>query len=168
MTARSQIEPILSLLRHDVPGFESAILASSAHSIGVRETRRIMGEYVLNGEDVLEGVRFPDEVMLSGYMVDIHNPYDNQCSIMLPKGAVGIPYRCLIPRKVENLLVAGRAISTTHEAQGAVRVQPPCMAMGEAAGCAAAMSSAASITPRQLGANDLRERLRKQGVCLDA
>jgi hypothetical protein len=167
LTARSQIDEIVRLLKNYVPGFTDAIIAASAHQIGVRETRRIMGDYVLTGSDVLEAVRFPDEVMLAGYMVDIHHPHDGGSTLLQPEGAHGIPYRCLLPRKLDNVLVAGRAISTTHEAQAAVRVMPPCMAMGEAAGCAAAMAVEGSITPRQVDVEALRAALRSQGVVLD-
>jgi hypothetical protein len=165
--ARSQIEPIVKLLRKYIPGFENAILASTAHQIGIRETRRILGDYVLTGEDVLKAHRFPDEVMLAGYMVDIHHPFDNDGTFIQAAGAYGVPYRCLVPKKVENLLVAGRSISTTHEGQSAIRVMPPCMAMGEAAGCAAAMASRDRIPPRRVDVQVLRAKLRSQGVCLD-
>ena len=167
LVARQQIDQVIALLRKYMPGFENAILAASAHQIGIRETRRILGDYVLTGEDVLQSHRFADEVMLAGYMVDIHHPHDSSSTLLMPSGAYGIPYRCLLPRGIENLLVAGRCISATHEAQAAIRVMPPCMAMGEAAGCAAAMACAKGITPRQVNVSQLRERLRAQGVCLE-
>jgi hypothetical protein len=164
LTARRQIDDVIALLRKYMPGFERCDLAASAHQIGIRETRRILGDYVLTGEDVLEGRRFPDEVMLAGYMVDIHHPHDNASTLIRPKGAYGIPYRCFLPQRVQNLLVAGRCISATHEAQAAIRVMPPCMAMGEAAGLAAALAVAGGLTPRQVNVGMLRERLRAQGV----
>lgn len=167
LTARGQIEQVLRFFRKWVPGFENAVLAASAHQIGIRETRRIVGDYVLTGEDVLEGRRFADEVMLAGYYVDIHNPHDNSNTVVLPKGAYGIPYRCFLPRRVGNLLVAGRCLSADHVAQAAVRVMVPCMAMGEAAGCAAALAAAQGIAPRRLDVNALRARLWAQGVCLE-
>ena len=167
ITARKQIDQVVSLLRNYVPGFEQSAVAASAHQIGIRETRRIMGDYVLTGSDVLEGMRFDDEVLLCGYMVDIHHARDGNCTVIQPMGAYGIPYRCLLPRKLSNVLIAGRAISATHEAQSAVRVMPPCMAMGEAAGCAAAMAVEAGGTPRDVDPQALRARLRAQGVCLE-
>jgi hypothetical protein len=136
--------------------------------LGVRETRRIIGDYVLTGGDVLEAERFADEVLLGGYHVDIHSPVDGTTINLVPEGAYGIPYRCLLPKATSNLLVGGRCISATHEGQAATRVMVTCMAMGEAAGCAAAMAVAAGITPRQVDAASLRDRLRAQGVCLDA
>jgi len=167
LEARKQIDQIVNLLRKYVPGFANAQLGISAPVLGIRETRRILGDYVLTGEDVLQGRRFPDEVVLGGYQVDIHSPTDGMTINLLPAGAYGIPYRCLLPQRVDNLLVGGRCISATHEGQAATRVMVTCMATGEAAGCAAAMSAAQGVVPRQLRAEALRGRLRDQGVCLD-
>jgi hypothetical protein len=167
ITARAQMDRVAAFLVKYVPGFERALVAASAHQIGIRETRRIMSDYVLTGEDVVKAARFDDEVLLAGYMVDIHHAHDGGVTLAHSVGAYGIPYRCLLPRAVDNLLVAGRSISATREAQGAVRVMPPCMAMGEAAGCAAAMAAAAGVTPRRVDVQGLRSRLRSQGACLE-
>jgi hypothetical protein len=166
LVARQQIDQVVALLRKYVPGFEEAQRHASAHAIGIRETRRILGEYVLTVEDVLEGRRFDDQVLLAGYMVDIHNPHGDDSTLIPPKAAYGIPYRCLLPRDVDNLLVAGRCISTTHGAMAATRVMVTCMATGEAAGCAAAIS-ADGIPPRRIDVGLLQESLRRQGVVLD-
>jgi hypothetical protein len=167
LEARAQTDQVVRLLRKYVPGFENAELDLTAPMLGVRETRRILGDYVLTGGDVLEGERFADEVLLGGYHVDIHSPVDGTTVNLVPEGAYGIPYRCLLPRGVGNLLVGGRCISATHEGQAATRVMVTCMAMGEAAGCAAAMAVAGSITPREVDTDALRDRLRAQGACLD-
>jgi len=166
LVARAQIDQIVSLLRKYIPGFERAELSASAHAIGVRETRRIIGDYVLTMENVLEGRRFGDQVLLAGYMVDIHNPHDFDGTLIQPKAAYGIPYRCLLPRNVDNLLVAGRCISATHGAMSATRVMVTCMATGEAAGCAAAIA-ADGIPPRQIDVKTLQRQLSEQGVILD-
>ena len=166
LTARAQINQVVSLLRKYVPGFERARLNASSPKIGIRETRRIIGDYVLTGEDVLEGRRFADEVLLAGYFVDIHHPDREGCTNIKPKGAYGIPYRCLVPLGVDNLLVAGRCLSAIHEGQAAARVMVTCMAMGEAAGCAAAMACQQNVTPRELNVGQLRERLIEQGAVL--
>ena len=166
LVARDQIGQIVSLLREHIPGFERAELNASAHAIGIRETRRILGDYVLTTEDVLEGRRFDDQVLLAGYMVDIHNPHDYDSTLIQPKAAYGIPYRCLLPKNAENLLVAGRCISATHGAMSATRVMVTCMATGEAAGCAAAIA-ADGLTPRQVDVGTLQGQLRAQGVLLD-
>ena len=166
LVARGQIDQIISLLRKTIPGFENAELSTSAHVIGIRESRRIMGDYVLTMEDVLEGRRFDDQVLLAGYMVDIHNPHDYDGTLIQPKAAYGIPYRCLLPTNVDNLLVAGRCISATHGAMSATRVMVTCMATGEAAGCAAAIA-ADGIPPRQIDSKTVQRQLSKQGVILD-
>ena len=167
LTARAQIEQVVNLLRKYVPGFAGAQLKVTAPVLGIRETRRILGDYVLTGEDVLQGRRFSDEVLLGGYHVDIHSPTDGTTTNLLPAGAYGIPYRCLLPRGVDNLLVGGRCISATHEGQAATRVMITCMATGEAAGLAAAMSVELDKGPRELDVQDLRSSLQAQGVCLD-
>ena len=166
LTARGQINQVVGLLRKYVPGFERARLNASSSKIGIRETRRIIGDYVLTGEDVLEGRRFADEVLLAGYFVDIHHPDREGCTNIKPKGAYGIPYGCLVPLGVDKLLVAGRCLSATHEGQAAARVMVTCMAMGEAAGCAAAMACQQNVTPRELNVGKLRERLIAQGAVL--
>jgi len=167
LEARGQIDQVVNLLRKYVPGFADSQLATTAPMLGIRETRRILGDYVLTGEDVLQGRRFADEVLLGGYQVDIHSPVDGTTVNLLPEGAYGIPYRCLLPQRVANLLVGGRCISATHEGQAATRVMVTCMATGEAAGCAAAMAAAADRAPRQVDVGRLRDRLGEQGACLE-
>ncbi|MFB0523262.1 MAG: FAD-dependent oxidoreductase, partial [Candidatus Bathyarchaeia archaeon] len=133
----------LRFLRGNLPGFEDAFVMETAPQIGVRETRRIVGEYTLTRDDALMGRRFEDAIA---------------------KGPFDIPYRCLVPAEVDGLLVAGRCISTTHEAQGVIRNIPPCMVTGQAAGTAAALAARRGVRPRRLDVHVLREVLKEQGV----
>ncbi len=141
--SRKKIIEVLGFYRKNVPGFEDAFVLEFAPQIGIRETRRITGEYTLTKEDAVSARRF-DDAVASG-------PFD-------------IPYRCLVPREVDGLLVAGRCISTTHEAQGVIRNIPPCIITGQAAGTAAALAAVKGVKPRRLSVRLLRENLRRQGV----
>jgi len=132
----------LEYLRAHMPGMERAFLLDTSSQVGVRETRRIIGEYVLTKEDEVGGRRFDDAIASSLF---------------------DVPYRCLVPLKVDNLLVGGRCISTTHEAQGPIRNIPPCMVTGQAAGVAAALAVKTDTPPRRLEPRDVIEALIKQG-----
>jgi hypothetical protein len=166
--ARRQVWQVMDLLR-ELPGFEDAYLVQTAAQIGVRETRRIMGEYVFTGDDVQRGSKFPDVIARGNYGIDIHDPKGEEGDQIteMPEGLTyDIPYRSLVPLKVENLLVAGRCVSATHEGQSAIRIQPICMAMGEAAGTAAALCVRTNSTPRRLDVSLLQKQLRRQGANL--
>ena len=167
--SRRQTKEMVTFLRRHVPGFENAYLLATAPQIGIRETRRIKGEYVMTEEDVLEGRQFPDAVAQGSYCIDIHNPAGTGTVIKcLPPGAhYDIPYRCLVPLGVDNLLVAGRPISTTHVAHSSTRIMPICMAVGQAAGTAAAMAAHLNITPREINIVALQQLLRRQGALID-
>ena len=139
----------------------------AAATVGVRETRRIVGDYVLDVRDVLGCRRFPDGIARNAFMIDVHDPEkgDNWNPRRLPRGGWHhIPYRCLLPRGIENMLVAGRCVSATHEALASIRVMAQCMAMGQAAGTAAAMAAAEGSTPREIDVGRLQERLCSQGA----
>ncbi len=138
---RRQTMELVRFLKEAVPGFEDSYLISTAPQVGVRETRRIAGHYVLNGRDIIKGRKFPDGIACGSYGIDIHNPSGTGTHFqMLPKGLYyNIPYRSLIPLGADNLLVAGRPISTTHEAHSSTRIQAICYATGQAAGTAAAL-----------------------------
>nr|MDQ3571066.1 FAD-dependent oxidoreductase [Actinomycetota bacterium] len=134
---RHQMRQIVSFFRQYVPGFEESYAAQSGVNVGVRETRRILGEYQLNAEDVLSARQFPDGIARGSYPIDIHNPTGRSGTVIrnVPPGeAYDIPLRCLVPRQVDGLLVAGRCISGTHEAHSSYRVTPIAMATGQAAG----------------------------------
>jgi len=163
--ARRQAHELAAFLAAEVRGFERAYLEQSGAQIGVRESRRIRGDYALTGDDVIEARKFPDGIARSSYPIDIHNPAGSGTSIReVPAGDYyEIPYRCLLPVGVDNLLVAGRCVSSTHEGQASLRVMPQCFAMGEAAGVAAAMAVRLRLSPREVAAEELREALRAQG-----
>ncbi len=160
---------LVRFMRENVPGFERTHLVNT-YDIGVRESRRIIGDYTLTYEDVIEARRHEDDVALNGYFVDIHD-YDGSWFHMPKKGtqikdygSYGIPYRCLLPRAVDGLLVAGRCLSTTHEANASARVMGTCMALGQAAGTAAALSVKDNLTPRALDKRKIVTTLEAQGA----
>lgn len=161
-----QVFEALEFLRRYVPGCENVELNAVAEQIGVRETRRIRGEYVLTVDDVLSCTPFDDCVVAYGYPVDIHPPTGSLgVEFTLPQGHhYEVPYRCLLPLKVENLLVAGRCVSATHEALGAIRVMPCCFGMGEAAGAAAALSLKEKVLPKKLDYKLLQKSLVEKGA----
>jgi hypothetical protein len=134
----------------------------------VRETRRILGDYVLTVDDILQARRFPDVIARSSYPVDIHNPEGTGTLLQrLPPGeAYDIPLRCLLPQKIEGLLVAGRCISGTHEALSSYRVMPVSMATGQAAGACAALAVRQEKPPRAVPVQDVQTELIRQGANL--
>jgi hypothetical protein len=155
--------------RRCLPGCERAYLAFTAPMVGVRESRRIRGEYYLTTAEVLGAAKFEDAILRNNYPLDIHrHPKDEKPSITkLPKGEYHeVPYRCLVPLGVEHLLVAGRCLSASFEAQSSVRIQPNCRAMGQAAGLASALSLHAGTTPRACDGVELRAALRARGASL--
>ena len=131
--------------------------------MGIRETRRIVGHYVLNENDLLSCRRFDDVIAVASYPLDIHHPEGGGCTLIWCGDCYDIPYRSLIPLEVENLLVAGRSISTTHEALSAIRVMAPCMLMGEAAGRAAKIAVRKGIHPSQIDVKELQAELIANG-----
>ena len=160
---------VWAFLKKHVPGFERSALMSTGPHIGVRETRRIKGEYTLTADDVLAGREFPDNIARCAYCVDIHQP-DGRGSTLRYINAgrsYGIPYRILLPQVIEQLLVAGRCASATHEGAASVRVMGAAMAMGQAAGTAAALSIKLGVTPRNVDIDALRGLLRQQGAVLE-
>jgi hypothetical protein len=163
-----QMRQVVAFLRRYVPGFEQSYLAQSGVNIGVRETRRILGEYQLTADDVLQARKFDDGIARAAYPLDIHNPQGSGTVLKrLPPGeAYDIPLRCLIPRGVDDLLVAGRCISGTHAAHSSYRVMPVAMATGQAAGVCAALAARADISPRAVSARDVQQELRRQGASL--
>lgn len=165
---RRQIEDIQRYLISYVPGFENAYFTKMAPFLGIRETRRIVGKYVLTAEDILSCKRFDDSIAVASYPLDIHHPEGGGCTLTWCGDSYDIPYRSLIPQKIENLIVAGRCISTTHEAMSAIRVMAPCMAMGEAAGRAAKIAIRENISPSAINVEKLREELLKKGAYLNS
>jgi hypothetical protein len=166
--ARAQTMQLLAFFKRDVPGFANARIAATAIAIGIRESRRIAGVYTLTRDDVLNARAFDDAVARSAYPIDIHNPSGSGTTThRLPAGtSYEIPYRCLVPERVERLLVAGRCISTTHEALASTRLTPTVMTLGQAAGTAAAACARDGTQPRDLDTGALRDALVRDGVDL--
>lgn len=163
---RGQIDDIVTYLVNYVPGFQNAYFTKTAPFLGIRETRRIKGQYVMTQEDVLSCRHFDDAIAVASYPIDIHRPEDNGCTLIWCGDCYDIPYRSLVPQKVVNLLVAGRSISCTHEAMGAIRVMATCMAMGEAAGRAARISARGNRAPSEIDVAELRRQQLERGVYL--
>lgn len=164
---REQVSEIQKYLTMYVPGFENSYFTKMAPFLGIRETRRIVGKYIMTKEDVLNCGRFEDAIAVASYPLDLHHPEGGGCTLQWCGDCYDIPYRSLVPLKVENLLVAGRSISTTHEAMSAIRVMAPCMAMGEAAGRAAAMAVKKGVSPSKIIVDELQKELLTKGAYLN-
>lgn len=167
LEGRRQALEYVRFLKAEVPGYEQAYLMNFSVQAGIRETRRVHGEYRLSREDVLAARKFDDAIAQCGAPIEDHHPGSGTRWEYIPGGQTyDIPYRCLLPLKRENLLIAGRCLSATHDAHASVRSMGQCMAMGQAAGTAAALAVAAQQTPRQLSVQRLQERLLADGVLL--
>jgi len=163
---RRQVEEVHRFLRAKVPGFEKSHIRAVALQVGFRETRRISGGYILTEKDIMDGRTFDDAIALNNYPIDIHNPKGEGTIFKPLDKPYGIPYRCLVPERIENLLVSGRCVSATHEALSSVRIMPVCMAMGQAAGVAAALCVKKKCRPRSLDVTLLKKELLEQGAVL--
>ncbi|ALS29585.1 invasion protein [Paenibacillus sp. 32O-W] len=147
-------------------GFETYALSHVPGQIGVRETNQIQGLYTLTEDDVTSGRRFDDVVAQTNYEIDIHSPDGKKTTDERKVSGYDIPYRCMVPVGLDNLLVAGRAISATHVAMSSMRVQPTCYALGQAAGVAAALAIEENAAVADIPIPELHRRLRAQGVRL--
>ena len=163
---RGQIDDLYRYLVSYVPGFEKAFLSKVAPFLGIRETRRIVGQYTMTGDDIRQCCHFDDAIAVGSYPIDLHSPDGNDCKLEWCGDCYDIPYGSLVPKQVENLLVAGRSISTTHEAMAAIRVMSTCMAMGEAAGRAAKMCIREKVSPVDLDVRKLQKELLSRGAYL--
>lgn len=164
--------------REYLKGFEQARLLETGSLLGVRETRRVLGDYVLNLDDYKKRASFPDEIGRYAYSVDIHplrpgkdtyeqhrKEFDEE--LRYKKGeSYGIPYRILTPRGLDNVLVAGRCVSTDQKVHGSLRVMPGCFITGQAAGIAAALAAQQKISTHQVDVKDLQQKLKKFGAYL--
>lgn len=166
---RRQMRQIVAFLRKYVPGFERSYAAQSGVHAGVRETRRILGDYYITAEDLLGARKFDDAIARGSYPVDIHNPEGKGTVLkrLPPDEAYDLPLRALIPRGVENVLVAGRCISGSHEAHSSYRVMPIAMATGQAAGVCAALAARQGKRTREVAAADVQRVLLEQGANLN-
>jgi hypothetical protein len=166
--SRRQMRQIAAFLRRYVPGFDESYVVQSGVQVGVRETRRVIGEYQLNVDDVLGARKFDDAIARGAYPVDIHNPTGSGTVLKrLPPGeAYDIPLRCLLPKYTDRVIVAGRCISGTHEAHSSYRVMPIVMATGQAAGVCAALAARRKTTPRSIDVREVQRELLRQGASL--
>jgi len=196
ISIRQDVWDLVAFLRREVPGFENVYLQSTSPQVGPRESRQVIGDYVLTGEDVRNGAKFEDAVARGSWWIDIHCPLGHTypvhlCILECPRQEdcpfwqaehenmytreelyppendwYDIPYRCLVPKGIDNLLVSGRCISATHEGMAGARVMGTCMAIGQAAGTAAAMAVQEGIAPRQVDVSELRATLETDGALI--
>ena len=168
MEGRRQALEYVRFLVDKVPGYEGASLIALSSQIGMRETRRVYGDYRVTREDVLSARRFEDQIGLCGAPIEDHHPGIGTRWEYLPDGsAVGIPYRSLIPADGVNVLSPGRCFSATHDAHASIRSMAQCMAMGQAAGSAAALASRSDGQVRAIDFPKLRETLVEDGAVLE-
>jgi hypothetical protein len=163
---RRQAVEAFAFLR-TVPGFENSYIVDLPPQLGIRETRRVIGGYMLSGEDVLGCASFEDSIGVNGWPKESHVPGDvifEFPPIPDSRGYNELPYRMLVPDGVDNLLVAGRCASMTHEGQSAARVSGACFVMGEAAGTAAALALSGNTIPRDISVEKLQQLLGRQGA----
>jgi hypothetical protein len=167
---RKQVFETIDVYRKYIPGMEDCYIVSTPNTIGLRESRRIMGDYVLTRDDVKNAASFDDTIGYASFFIDIHNtdgPGMDPKTWHPKKGfRYDMPYRILLPKGVENLTVAGRCASCDHEALGSIRVMPQCGVMGQAAGVASAISLREDVTPRGVDVGGLQKELRAQDCIL--
>jgi hypothetical protein len=153
-----------------IPGYEDAYLLQIAEQIGIRESRRITGDYILTGEDAIAGRSFSDVIGCFGGVVDIHNEEGGkEITRMTPiqkHEVYQVPYRVLLAKGINGLMMVGRCISTDRVANGSIRQQAGCILTGQAAGTAAAIAVKTKKTPRDIDIKTLQETLKKQNVIL--
>jgi glycine/D-amino acid oxidase-like deaminating enzyme len=165
---RRQALEYVRFLQDKMPGYENAALGGFSTQIGVRESRRIFGVYRLSRGDVLSARKFDDAIAQCGAPIEDHHAARDTKWEYLPEGETyHIPYRCLLPGEVEGLIVAGRCLSADHDAHASVRSIGQCMAMGQAAGVAAAVAAQSGVQPRGVSVPDLQSRLRDLGALID-
>ena len=190
---RRDVWDLIAFLRQEAPGFEKCYLQATSQ-VGPRESRQVIGDYLLSGDDVHSGRKFADAIARGSWWIDIHCPLGNTypvhlCVVECPRQEkcpfwaaehgrmfakddlyppdddwYDIPYRCLVPKKVGNLLVSGRCISATHEGMAGARVMGTCIAIGQAAGTAAALAVQKGLRPRDVDVQELRRILKADGA----
>lgn len=168
LEARRQVHEMIDFLKEVSPAFRNCTLISMASHIGVRESRKLKGVYVLTEEDLASFKEFEDTVALGNYEIDIHNPSGTGTEIIkIPEDQYyRIPYRSLLPKEYDNLLAAGRCLSASHRAHSAVRIMPICACLGEAAGAAIAIAGKTTRNVHTIDIGALRELLRQKGAAL--
>lgn len=166
LAARFQNDEVERYLRDYIPGFEHAWRDKVAPFMGIRESREIKGKYMLTADDILSCRKFDDAIGVGSYPVDIHHSHGDDCTMMWCPDCYDLPYRMLVPEKVENLLVAGRCASMTHEAMASARVMSTCMVMGEAAGRAARIALSDGVPVSAVNVDEVRKDLKDNGAYL--
>lgn len=169
LQGRRQIRDTFPFFRESVPGFEDSYIVDIAPSIGIRETRRIIGPYQLSGDDILDCVDFPDSIGVNGWPVEAHVSGDVVIKWPRTENSRGfnqLPFRMIVPQRLDNLYVAGRCASMTHDGQSSARVSGPCFAMGQAAGTAADIALSSGCAGGDIDVPKLQERLESDGAYL--
>ena len=167
LKGRKDAEIVMEFLNKEIPGFAGAFLSDTAVQVGIRETRRIVGRYVLTQADVLAGRIFDDVVCLCSWPLELWEGGTEPRMVFLPEGCYySIPYRSLLSREINNLLVTGRAISMDHGALASARVMGPCLAEGQAAGKASTLALASGRSLNEISISKLHEVLAKDGARL--
>ena len=168
ISERKNVESVVTAFKNRIPGFEKAYLVFSSIRVGIREGRRIKGLYTLTEDEVVNRSEFGDGIARGAYPIDIHDPKggNTQFTFIKEGGSYAVPYRCLIPNGSENLIVAGRCVSTTGKALGSVRLMACCMAQGQAAGTAAALAVQSGNNPAGVNIPQLKEKLVHEGAIL--
>ncbi len=164
---RRQCWDTFEFIKGVTPGFERAYIVEIAPQIGIRETRRVRGEYMVSETDIMDCVDFPDAIGVNGWPVEAH--VAGNVDFRFARGRRGfnqLPYRMIVPQKIDNLLVAGRCASMTHDGQSSARVSGPCFVMGQAAGTAAHLALQSSKPPRRIDVQALQEKLQRDGAYL--
>jgi hypothetical protein len=164
--ARKQVYEIYEFMKKHGDGLEDSFLMMTAAEIGVRESRMIVGEYILTGDDCKSCKKFEDAIAACNYDLDIHNPEGKGTShYYFPEGEYyTIPYRALIPKNISNMLVAGRCISSDHGAQASYRIMPTVANIGEGAGTAIGLAIKDKVSVRQVDIKKLQKTLKENGA----
>jgi len=162
---REQVYELYQFMKNHVRGYENSVLVSTGSQIGVRESRRVIGDYILNENDLLDCVKFEDSIARGCYMIDVHSPNGTDTLIkkIKPGEYYTIPYRSIIAKGIDNLAVAGRPISTTHVAHSAIRIMPICSSIGEGAGTAAAVAAKEGKALRDIDASKIQKIIAQNG-----
>ncbi len=162
LIGRNQVWQVVKVLQNDIPGFENSYLIETAIQVGVRETRRAIGDYVVKEEDIINCHKFDDAIARGSYGIDIHGQKDEQSRLdeMPENDFYEIPLRALIVKDAENLLVAGRNVSATRKAHGALRIMPTSAAMGEASGALAAIAITKNLSIRNVPVKEVQLKVK--------
>lgn len=166
--ARKQIHELIAFLKENSNAFHESALISIAIDIGIRESRKLKGVHILTGNEIINCTRFDDSIALGNYDIDIHNPSGTGTSHRFFGDGeyYTIPYRSLLPKEYDNLIVAGRCLSATHEAQASVRIMPICCCLGEAAGTAVAIAHKTNTNAHTIDIKALQKKLKENGAVL--